>query len=152
VADIAGTTISQNHATLNGGGGDAESGASLTIGSSTISQNTAGNLGGGFRLLFNVGSVTISGSQILGNSATGQGGAVASDAPSATIGGSVISGNSAGQEGGGAYIGSGAMALKGDSIVSNAAGISGGGVFNNGTVTTAGSSISNNTPNNCMGC
>jgi predicted outer membrane repeat protein len=108
------------------GGGIFNQGGTVEITDSTLSNNSANNLGGG---IFNSddGTVEITNSTLSGNSASVNGGGIFNqdDSDTLTITNSTLSGNSAGGNGGGIYIGE-EMTIK-NSIVANSP--SGGDCF-----------------------
>ena len=147
-------TISGNVAAFSGGGIDnsaSDAAATLTITNSTISDNSAtandggGILSGAAGTTLSVASLTVNNSTLSGNSATGNGGAIANtaDAPPnnarATITNSTISDNSATGNGGGIYNALAEFQI-GDTILN--AGSSGVNIFNSGRATSLGYNLS----------
>jgi hypothetical protein len=148
-------TISGNGAGLSGGGIDnsaSDGAASLIITNSTISDNSAtandggGILSGAAGTTLSVASLTVSNSTLSGNSATGNGGAIANtaDAPPnnarTSITNSTISDNSATGNGGGIYNAVAEFRI-GDTILN--AGSSGVNIFiNSGRATSLGYNLS----------
>jgi hypothetical protein len=148
-------TISGNGAGFSGGGIDnsaSDGAASLIITNSTISDNSAtandggGILSGAAGTTLSVASLTVSNSTLSGNSATGNGGAIANtaDAPpnnaQASITNSTISDNSATGNGGGIYNAVAEFQI-GDTILN--AGSSGVNIFvNSGRATSLGYNLS----------
>ncbi len=155
--------ITNGHESHAAGGGIFNFGT-LTISGSTITDNAAegdtGNGGG----INTVGPLTVTGTTISDNTAEGDGGGihiggVSSGAPiPVTITSSTISGNRAlggngGGDGGGVIIlDNFALNLIDTSITGNSAGTAGGGLWVEGrTVSGTGStSVSGNTPDNCL--
>ena len=94
---INGSTFSGNSAPSSadnsGFGGAIENDGTLTISRSTFSDNYAGETGGGAIDNGPGFTVTITNSTLSGNSALGNGGAIANDAGTVRVGGSVISNN-----------------------------------------------------------
>ena len=131
---IDSSTISNNNATSNGGGIYNDSQGVLTITSSTISGNSADINGGG---IFNSGaSVTIISSTISGNSASassGYGGGLYNSGTSLTITSSTISGNSASF--GGGIVNSNVLTITSSTISGNSASF-GGGIYNYSATTS----------------
>ena len=80
-----------------------------------------------------------------GESAIGDGGGVFANVGPITIDGSTISGNTATGDGGGIWSGS-SLSIKNSLVTQNQAGALGGGIFNQGTFTSSGTSIVDNTP------
>jgi fibronectin-binding autotransporter adhesin len=137
--------IVQNGRTL---GGLYNNGGTVTISSSTFSDNSAFNGGG---LSTHNGTVTISSSTFSGNTATelyeGGGGIIIYNS-TVTISNSIVSGNS-GYYGGGIYNASGTVTISNSTVSGNSAGPSwgagrGGGLDNRGTMTIINSTVSGN--------
>jgi len=129
----------------NYGGGIYDKGV-LTVADCTVTGNTAVYTGGGISTSGTTAKLTVSNSQISGNSAKNGGGIYSGG--TATVSGSAISGNSATGSGAGMYILTGQTATISDSIFSNnlanlASGY-GGGVYNLGTVTLSRDTFSGN--------
>jgi fibronectin-binding autotransporter adhesin len=87
----------------------------------------------------------LSGALVANNPFPGYGGGVFANLGPVTIDGSTVSGNSATGEGGGIWNGQ-SLILSNSNVVQNQAGTQGGGVFNRGTFTSNGSIITGNTP------
>ncbi len=126
------------------GGGIFNTGGTLTITNSTISDNSAYGSGG----IFNEGTVTITNSTLSGNSATGDVGAAISNVGTMTVTNSTISGNSA-LAGGGIFNG-GTLTVTNSTISGNSAVFDGGGILNVGgaPLTITNSTISGNSAAN----
>jgi hypothetical protein len=77
--------------------------------------------------------------------AIGTGGGVFANLGSITIDGSTISGNVASGDGGGIWNG-GSLSIRRGTVTLNQAGGQGGGIFNRGTYTSSGARVVNNTP------
>jgi predicted outer membrane repeat protein len=148
-------TISGNVAASSGGGIDnsaSDGAANLTITSSTISDNSAtandggGILNGAAGTTLSTASLSIINSTLSGNSATGNGGAIANSADAlpngarATITNSTFSDNSATVDGGGIYNNASGEFEIGDTILN--AGSSGATIFNTGRATSLGYNLS----------
>jgi hypothetical protein len=148
-------TISGNEASFSGGGIEnsaSDAAANLTITNSTISDNSAtANDGGGILneaagTALSVASLIVSNSTLSGNSATGNGGAIANaadqtpNAARATVTNSTISDNSAITNGGGIYNQGAAEFQIGDTILN--AGSSGQNIVNSGRATSLGYNLS----------
>ena len=116
---INGATISGNRAMSNGGGIHSNPGASITIsGLVLLNDNHAGGAGGGMRVFINNTTFTFSpGSQFIGNTAVGNGGAL-------SIG-----------DGTGAYVNANNVGIRGNGVVfdGNIAGGNGGAIHHEGT-------------------
>src|SRR6266446_3513095 len=93
---ISGFTIRNGHAGNAGGGIDNEDGSTVTVTNCTLSGNSAG-LGGG---MFNGGPLTIGSTTISDNSASNGGGIYNSGGSTTTLTNSTVSGNTAGSGGG----------------------------------------------------
>ena len=148
-------TISGNGAGFSGGGianSASDAAANLIITNSTISDNSAtANDGGGILneaagTVLSIASLTFSNSTLSGNSATGNGGAISNTADAspnvarATITNSTISDNSATGMGGGIYNQAVAEFQIGSTILN--AGSSGVNIFNGGNATSLGYNLS----------
>jgi hypothetical protein len=135
---ITNSTVSYNTTTGTGtgdGGGILNYGTATISGSSTISDNTASEYGGG---IYNSnGTLTITGSSLMGNSAGDGGGIFTQGRHAVNVnGGSILSGNTAKESGGGIYIYSGTLTVSGSTISNsplsaNSAGLAGGGIYVN---------------------
>ncbi len=144
IGATANVTITQNvadGASGTGGGIWNGSGGTLTVSSSSITENTATS-GGGIEDASGTGlGVTLTSVTLDSNVATtGSGGGLHIADGDANITGGTISGNSAAAEGGGIWNGSGSLTLDGGTLINNdtASGMGGGGIFNDsGTVTTS---------------
>jgi predicted outer membrane repeat protein len=107
-----------------------------------------GNAGGG---VLNAASATLTNCTITGNTSTNNGGGVYNAGGTIKFVGCTITQNNATSSGGGIYT-NGVVTLDDTDVTSNTA-ASGGGVYNgSGPVTLQnGSTVSGNTPNNCVG-
>ena len=129
--------VKNNQVALGGGGGGIYTSTKLTVDQSQVLNNsTPINLGyavgGG---IFNAGaSVTLSDSQVSGNTAQYTGGIFDQSSGTLTMTDSLVSGNYARASGGGIQIQPGGQLTLASSIVSenNCAGSSGGGIYNQG--------------------
>jgi len=150
---LQGITI-QNGKATNGGGILNE--CRLAVTDSTVSGNTATSLGGG---IYNEGVITTSGSAITSNTAN-FGGGVFNNGGKVTLNGGSVSYNIAKADGGGIQnSGSSTLNVNGVSITDNSAkGLVdpygygwptgwGGAIYNDGTATITGSTISRNSAN-----
>jgi predicted outer membrane repeat protein len=126
----------------NGNAGGIFNLGTLTISGCTVSGNSA-FAGGGIE---SFGSLTVSASTVSGNSASESGGGIFMDG-TLTVAGSTISGNSTFAGGGGIFIDASAPSTITSSTISGNTAISGGGIFNNseGNLTISGSILSGNT-------
>jgi len=132
---IDGNTSSDNVEPHRGGGGIYNSGGTLSITSSLISHNTllasrqSGNSGGG---IYNSGALTLTGSTIASNTASGgPGGGISNDlGGTLTLVNSTIVDNTSADDSGGGISTSGALtSLVFCTVYSNAAHDAGGGIF-----------------------
>ena len=159
---IENCNIFGNSYNYSGGGIYNNFGGILTITESTISDNSSvrqyGSMSGGG--IDNWGTLTITGSTISGNHASGgggytyygaSGGGISNNNGTLTITGSTISGNYAGGEGGaygGGILNTGILTITESTISSNYAqsmyGTYGGGIQNGNTLTITASTISDN--------
>lgn len=127
------STVTANRS-VNCGGGIASFGGentTATITSSTISGNSAAACAGGIYNQGQFGVITIIGSTIRDNEATGGRGGGITNFGSATITGSTISGNTATTDGGGIWTSpdSGALTLTSSTVSGNSADGEGGGIY-----------------------
>jgi len=129
-ANINNNVIVSNTATLNAGGGlflwECDN-ASIT--QNTISNNSAGTIGGGFQAFGD--NMLISGNTISHNNAE-WGGGISPDGNNILVHGNTISYNSA-THGGGGFFGDSPVILKGNSFISNTAEMGGGFLSPNAT-------------------
>ncbi|NQT13251.1 MAG: right-handed parallel beta-helix repeat-containing protein, partial [Planctomycetes bacterium] len=135
------SVISNNSATGNAGGGIANYNGDVELIDSTLSGNTTSLSGGGISCYNNsggrpVGTVTIIGCTISGNSGSNAGG-IDNDGPM-TIINSTISGNTSRSYYGGGINQRESLTMAGCTIVANSAGARGGGIaiFGSDTTTT----------------
>jgi predicted outer membrane repeat protein len=142
----SGQTASLSGLTVaNGNAGGVFNLGTLTVSGCTVSGNSA-FVGGGIESAGT--SLTVNASTISGNSASESGGGIMVFGGMLTVAGSTISGNSTFAGGGGIFIeGSYPSTITSSTISGNTAIISGGGIFNNseGNLTISGSTLSGNT-------
>jgi predicted outer membrane repeat protein len=150
VYNFIGGTMSASNSTISGNsavelGGGVANGATLTVSNSTISGNTAGELGGG--VINSAGTVSITSSLLSGNSAEYGGGV--DNGGSLNIANTTFSGNSATSTGGAIRSRSGTVNLFNCTLTGNAA-AAGGGIANAapGMLKLVRSLISGNAGNN----
>jgi len=152
-ASLVGLTFSNGSTSLSGGG-IYVAGATLTLDAVTLSNNASGGQGGGLNVEGESAfpsQVTIRNSFIVDNDAAeGGGGIFVGEGSSLTLTSSSIAGNGAGDElddsGGGVYVDQGAsVTLINSTVDSNRTVGNSGGVFNWGTLSVAGTTISGNT-------
>ncbi len=121
--NVIGGRISNNTAGNEGGGLWNDAGGTLTVRAGAVIDNNSAPNGGG---IFNDGAggvIEISGgASILNNTATAShGGGIASEGGQVTLAGSTVSGNQAALRGGGLWNSSGAMTIEGTTINGNTA-------------------------------
>ena len=125
------------------GGGIVNFGT-LTLNSSTVSDNSASGFGGG---IDNDGTLTVNSSTVSGNKVTGistfGGGIYAASGATTTINSSTVSGNTAGNFGGGIVNAAGTMTLNSSTVSGNSA-TGGGGIASTGPLTINSSTVSGN--------
>ena len=131
--NMTGTTVSNNQALANGvtgsGGGISNAGGGImTITSGTISNNFSGGSGGGFSDENNVGTLVVSNSLFLANSAVADGGGIQEGGPSTTITNTAVQGNTASGTGGGLFLNGTNVSLQSSTINGNTAVGGGGGL------------------------
>ena len=147
---------------FSNGGGLANLGGFLNVGSSTISGNTTSNQGGGVFITnqqLNIGSVIISNSAITGNQSALNGAGIANLGP-LSINNSVVSDNqvvSSGffrGNGAGIYNATGFASLEmvNSTVSGNSGAYSGGGIFNNRDLSLTNVTLYDNTVTSCVGC
>jgi hypothetical protein len=143
---LSGDTLSGNAALYGHGGGIANYGV-LTVTGSILSGNSATYDGGG---IANFGALTVTGTIVSGNSGSHGGGGIANEyGGTATVTGGTLSGNSA-MAGGGVY-NDGTMTLGGTTVTKNRTGTSlpsGGGIYNDfgGSLTVFDCVVTGNSP------
>ena len=127
------------------GGGGILNGGTLTVTSSSVSDNTGGvsGEGGGGGGIGNAGTATLIDSVVSGNFSGHSGGGVYNGGTLAIIG-SDISDNTVILFTGGGIFNSGVLTIADSTVSENTAEERGGGIFNLGSVAVANSSISNN--------
>jgi hypothetical protein len=150
---LSGLTISNGFSHENGGGIYIDYGGTLSVSGCTLSGNTAGDSGGG---IYNAGTATVSGSTLSGNTAAteggfGDGGGIYNAyAATLTLSNCILANNKAlaldmgGDAGGGIY-NAGTLTVSGCTLSGNVAAGSGGGIYNAGTAMVSGSTLSSNT-------
>jgi len=140
---IAGSTVAGNTALTGGSGGIGNSG-NITVTNTTISDNEAGDEGGGM-INYTGGTAMLSGMTVSGNTAPLLGGGV-SNRPDAnmTLTDSTVAGNVADR--GGGVSNSGEATLTDNTVSSNSSRVDGGGVLNieTGTLTVTRCTVSEN--------
>src|SRR5215831_5775001 len=158
-AVLRGSSVDHNSAAGGTGAGIFNHGT-MTITGSQITGNTAptdgaGNPGmaGGIANVFfgypGSGVLTMNGSTVSGNFASGFGGGVGNAPDStATITGSSVSGNSTAGFGGG-VVNQGELAMTGSRVLDNTAAAGGGIANQGGTVTLTSTRVAGNSPDNC---
>jgi CSLREA domain-containing protein len=150
---INGGQVSSNTTTVEGGGLLIED-SSVTLNGAEIVSNAADTNGGGFAQYMSSSTFNQIGGRIAENHAGSQGGGIFVWGGSVALTGTQIVSNSA-SDGGGLYIGAADATLRQLSVLSNTAAIGaygGGGIYNAGTTAIIESDISGNqTTNNGWG-
>lgn len=127
-ATISGTTFNNNSATYGGALFDAGTATVTGVeGVDTFNGNSAQY--GGAVFVKNTGNTTISGTTLKENTATQQGGAIASKG-TLTITDSNAEGNTAGENGGAIYVGTGTLSVTDSVFTDNHSDTFGGAVYN----------------------
>ena len=145
-------TLSVTNSTISGNNGTGINNwfeATLTLANSTVSENTAGEAGGG---IYNVGTLTVTNSTVSGNTARAGGGGIWSQGP-LTMTDSTVSGNTSRPGAGGLFLATHSEATVTNSTVSGNSSQrtapfingNGGGISNSGTLTLTNSTVSGNT-------
>lgn len=142
-------TITGGNTTSVGGGIRVKKNGSLTLGSATVSNNTAQNHGGGIYVSGTGSSFTLNGGTISGNTAKNGGGVAQNSTGSISIISGTITGNTASVNGGGVWFGGGSSSffdMSGGTITGNTAGEKGGGVYlNSDSYALTGGTVNDNT-------
>jgi hypothetical protein len=152
---MTGTLVSNNEALAAGtlgppasggsGGGISNAGnQTMTIVDSTIANNFAAGVGGGFSDENAQGSLVVTNSVFVNNSAAGDGGGIQEGGPSTIITTSLIQDNSSGGSGGGLFVNGTTLTVSRSTIVGNTATVGGGGIEVQTTGTGAGASTITN--------
>jgi hypothetical protein len=146
-ATVDGLIITQGNGD-NGGGIEFTGTGTLSLGDCTLSGNTASHLGGG--LYSGFGQTAVTNSMFTGNSGYLNGGGIA-NVGTLTLAGCTVSGNSA--EYGGGLTNTGTAILTDSTVSSNSATLNyGGGIYNlSGSLTLTNSVVSNNSAANAGG-
>ena len=147
----SGGQILSNTATVQGGGLNVRDGT-VTMDGTEIMYNRAtyGSSHGGGIAVVSVSTVTVSGGQIISNTAGNGGGVFTNLGSSLTLINTTISHNQAAFGSGGGLDNDGATALIYTTIASNTANSSGGGIFRtSGALTLQNTIVAHNSPVNC---
>jgi hypothetical protein len=151
---MTGVLVTGNTAINGPTGAIGNAGASAVILTNcTVMNNFSGTTGGGFGDENNLGTLTVSNSVFLNNTALGDGGAIQEGGPSTTITSSVIQGNSTNASGGGVFANGTTLTILDSTISNNTSGFTsafpphfgGGGVEVQTTGTGANASTITNT-------
>src|SRR5262249_27822173 len=134
---LTGLTIRDGHSNIGGG---ISNYATLTVGNSTLSGDTATSFGGGIR---NFGTLMVRNSTISGNSAGLNGGGI-SNYSKLTVNNSTLSGNSAHYGGGISNYLNRTLTVINSTLRNNSASFDGGGIDNGGMLTITGATFSGN--------
>ncbi|MBX9256357.1 DUF4347 domain-containing protein [Desmonostoc muscorum CCALA 125] len=139
-AIVDGLKIAKGNNT-SGGGVLVNSNTILTLSNSIVSSNRGSGI-------YNQGIVSLTGSNVSGNTAN-SGGGIYNILGIASLTGSSVSGNTASNDGGGiASYRSGILSLTNSTVSDNKAGSNGGGIDSQGDLQLTNSTISGNTANN----
>jgi hypothetical protein len=148
---MMGTLVSNNQAlfadvTASGGGISNAGNGTMTIADSTVAGNFTGGMGGGFSDENNQGTLVVTNSFFVNNSAISDGGAIQEGGPSTTITDTEIKDNSSGGSGGGLFANGTTLAVASSTFAGNTAVVGGGGIELQTMGTgAAGSTITNST-------
>ncbi len=134
--------IVSNTATSLGGGLQQQSGT-LTISGTNITGNSVTNGPGGGAYLLNT-TATITASTLNGNSASKEGGGLFGFDATITLTNATLSGNTSGTSGGAVFQRTGSLALHHATIANNTATVSGGGIASAGSVSLTNSILAAN--------
>ena len=142
------SNVTIRHGTASSGGGIYNLGT-LTLSNSNVFSNTANTWGGG---IYNDASatVTLANSTLINNTASAGGGGIfnTSSGSSVTLSNSTVTGNSTTTYGGGIVNYLGAtLTLMSSTVSNNTTSDDGGGIYNEGTMTLANSTVSTNATN-----
>ncbi len=142
-AAISGLSITGGSADI--GAGVRNDGGTLSLTFATVSGNSATDQGGGLATRFG-GKTTLSNVTVDGNTAPAGSGLVNSSS-TLTLYNCTVSGNTASGQGGGVYNSGGTTTLTDATLAANTAGTDGGGLFNGhaGTATLMNCTVSGNT-------
>lgn len=124
---INGCVITNNSANQNGGGIYNTAGGMITLNNCTLSFNDSDYHGAG--IYNHDGTLAISDSEIITNTARRDGGAIYNAGGSVTVKNSLLSGNIVWDYGGGIYHASGTMTIIGSAFTNNSADGYGGGLY-----------------------
>jgi hypothetical protein len=148
---MTGSLVSSNQAlaagTLGSGGGISNAGnGAITIADSTVTNNFASGVGGGFSDENDQGTLVVTNSVFAGNSAVGNGGGIQEGGPSTTITNTEFNGNSTGASGGAVFANGTTLTVSSSTFTGNTA-VAGGGALEIQTTGTgaSGSTINNDT-------
>ncbi|BCW92568.1 MAG: hypothetical protein KatS3mg007_0462 [Thermoanaerobaculum sp.] len=145
--NVTNSTFSGNSAANAGGG--IVNGGTLNVTNSTFSGNSATNLGGG---IANAGTLTVAASNFYTNTAGINGGALFNDGGTLNLSNSIVLNNSAANSGGGIYnLMDGTVRVTGSTFSANSA-ANGGGILNgDGSLYVTNSTFAGNTATNYGG-
>ncbi len=140
----AGAVVAVSGLTIENGSASSAAGilnnGSLTVTGSTLTGNTATGLGGVAGGIYNGGSLTVSGSTLTANTAHNGGGIYNAVSRTLSVSGSTLTGNTAKLRVVGSSTNSGSVTVTGSTLTGNTADFSGGGIYAHpiGTVTVRG--------------
>jgi CSLREA domain-containing protein len=142
---ISGLTLTEGNSS-RGGAVYARANSNITLTDSAVTNNLSSDWGGG---IGSTGIVKITSTDLTGNMASSEGGAVSLEdtggaRPSLEVSGGTISGNSAGSGGGIGAVGLGSATVDGTDITGNTATIKGGGLHAGVPITVTDATITDN--------
>jgi hypothetical protein len=152
-AVVSGVTVTGGYTAFLGdgvgiGGGGILNDGTLVVANSVISANTADLLGGG---ILNEGALTLKASTVSANGAVSGGGGIYNQAAGVlTLQNVTVTQNNVGFTGGGIYT-AGVAILVNSSVIGNTADFA-GGILNSATLVLRHSTVTGNSPNDCVGC
>jgi fibronectin-binding autotransporter adhesin len=139
---------------VSGGGIGTLLGASITVGGgSHVDDNLSGfqvstgnphSIGIGGGLFSGLGSITVSGSMVNGNTSLGSGGGIWNEGSMTFVGSSMNSNNAVDSSGGGLYNATGGTASILRGTINGNSASQGGGVYNRGTLSVVNSTVARN--------
>ena len=143
--NVTDAVIGNNSAYMVDGGIGQAGSSTVTITDSTVENNFSAGAGGGFGDQNNLGTLVVTGSYFLDNSAVGDGGGIQEGGPNTAITDTEIKGNSSNASGGGVFANGPALTILDCTFAGNAAAVGGGGIELETTQTLPGSTITNTT-------
>jgi hypothetical protein len=148
IAVVKGSLIEESGAGFVGGGVYNEVGATMDLVNTDVSHNFSALSGGG---IGNKGTLAVRGGRIVDNTAQIFGGGIL-NIGELKLTATDVTGNTAAFGWGGGLYNEGTATLRGSSISLNTADVEGGGVYNLGVVDLLGTEVSANSPDDCVDC